>query len=282
MSILTLHTQHIMEPYEDARFALPPRFGYWSIPHTHDFYEIFLVAAGTVTHVVNNIRQVLPAGTMAFVRPHDVHSFEKNGSGDICYMNVNFRASTIMHAFDYLGSGFKSERLNESPLPPMLSVSPEDIEQTLGLYKRTVALLTHSPSTDTTPVRAFLMEMLLRFFYPQMEQSDMTGPRWLSELLEEMDNENSLAEGLTRMQRLSPVSTEHLCRTMKKHIGKTPTEWINERRLRAAASRLTVSTDEIAAICFDIGFNSLSYFYTLFCKQYGMSPNVYRRNKQQI
>ncbi|WP_158606772.1 helix-turn-helix domain-containing protein [Paenibacillus ginsengarvi] len=281
MSVLTLHAQHIMEPYEDARFALPPKFRYWSIPHTHDFYEIFLVAAGTVTHIVNNVKQALPAGTMVFVRPHDVHSFEKNGNGDMCYMNVNFRASTVLHAFDYLGSGFKPERLSEPALPPVLSVSPEEIEHTLGLYKRTVSLLAGSTSADTTPVRAFLMEMLLRYFYPQTQRTDMAGPGWLFELLEEMDGEISLAEGLAKMQRRSPVSPEHLCRTMKKHLGKSPTEWINERRLRAAAFRLRAGTDDIAAICYDVGFNSLSYFYTLFCKQYGMSPSVYRRSGQR-
>lgn len=279
MSLITLRTNQIMESYQDARFALPKKFKYWSITHTHDFYEIFLVVEGTVVHTVNNVRQVLSAGTMVFIRPHDVHSFERNGNDEFSILNVNFRSNTMLHAFDYLGSGFKPERLRETELPPMLHVSTADIEHTLGLYQRTTALLSDSRENHMTPVRAYLMELLLRFFYPRAEIVSSAGPKWLHELLKEMNSKDNLTEGLARMQQLSPVSPEHLCRTVKKYMDKTPTEWINEMRLRVASKLLESSMNDVATISYDAGFNSLSHFYTLFFKQFGMSPNAYRRDR---
>jgi AraC family cel operon transcriptional repressor len=44
--------------------------------HGHDFYEIFITVNKKIVHMVNGEKQHLAVGSMVFVRPDDIHSYE--------------------------------------------------------------------------------------------------------------------------------------------------------------------------------------------------------------
>lgn len=44
--------------------------------HTHDFYEIFLVAEGKAIHEVNGSSQLLSKGSLVYIRPSDTHYYK--------------------------------------------------------------------------------------------------------------------------------------------------------------------------------------------------------------
>ena len=79
------------------------------------------------------------------------------------------------------------------------------------------------------------------------------------------------------MIQMSGKSHEHLSRMMKKHYGKTISEYINDLRLNYWANVLTNSDTPILDICFECGFQNVGWAYTLFKKKYGMSPLRYRK-----
>lgn len=68
-----------------------------------------------------------------------------------------------------------------------------------------------------------------------------------------------------------------LCKFVKKHTGKTFTEYINSLRLKKAEYLLASTTDPACDIAYDCGFTSVPYFHRLFSRNYGMSPCKYRR-----
>ena len=74
--------------------------------------------------------------------------------------------------------------------------------------------------------------------------------------------------------KLSPA---HFHRQFKALFHETPMQFLQERRL-AAARKLLISTDEsVTNICFMIGLESLGSFSSLFHRQFGSSPNHYRK-----
>ncbi|HEY7772214.1 MAG TPA: AraC family transcriptional regulator [Marinagarivorans sp.] len=65
---------------------------------------------------------------------------------------------------------------------------------------------------------------------------------------------------------------------LKSEVGQTFVAYLNRIRL-TEASRLILEEDEgnIAEIAYSVGYNSASYFNTLFKKEYGFSPKVFQK-----
>ena len=102
-------------------------------------------------------------------------------------------------------------------------------------------------------------------------------PSWLSELLLNMSKIENLQEGYEKMCELAPCSPSHLCRLMKQISGKTPTQYINQERLKYAVYLLAQTDREILDICECCGFSNVSHFYHLFREQFGVSPAKFRK-----
>ncbi len=73
------------------------------------------------------------------------------------------------------------------------------------------------------------------------------------------------------------MSTPSFCRYFKKRTKKTFTEYVNNLRVVNACKLLTNSDLSISQICYESGFNSLSYFNRQFKKYKNMSPKVYAK-----
>lgn len=59
--------------------------------------------------------------------------------------------------------------------------------------------------------------------------------------------------------------------------GETANQYVINRRLSAAATRLAASKAPIAEIAFAVGFNDLSHFDACFRSAFGCAPSVWRR-----
>jgi len=82
---------------------------------------------------------------------------------------------------------------------------------------------------------------------------------------------------LEKLSEISCISISALERRFKKHLGRTPSQYINEVRLREAR-RLVIETDiPISQIAFQCGFIDPSYFSKRFCKTYGKPPSKLRK-----
>ena len=55
--------------------------------HNHNYYEFFLVGAGSATHHINDKKKIVNTGALVFIRPKDIHSFQ-NPSSDFCFYNL--------------------------------------------------------------------------------------------------------------------------------------------------------------------------------------------------
>ena len=114
------------------------------------------------------------------------------------------------------------------------------------------------------------------FLKTDQVMADPEIPSWLDELCSKMRSEKNLARGLKGMQLMAGCTPEHLCKSFRKYLDKSPTEFINELRVNHAARLLSGGNEEIYAIATDLGFKSLSRFYHIFKKHYGVSPGKYR------
>jgi AraC family cel operon transcriptional repressor len=105
-------------------------------------------------------------------------------------------------------------------------------------------------------------------------------PQWLRELRRELEKPEHFVVGYPRLLTLAMRSPEHVARNFKRYCGKSPVEYINERRLNYAANLLAHSDASIADIALEMGFANLSHFYRLFRRAFAQSPTACRRLHQ--
>jgi len=91
--------------------------------------------------------------------------------------------------------------------------------------------------------------------------------------------ENLSIEQLCRMANLSESS---LRRLFKRQTGKAPHEYIQELKMMTAARMLLINTDRISDIAYTVGFESSNYFSRCFTNIFGVSPQEYRKQSQNL
>ena len=80
---------------------------------------------------------------------------------------------------------------------------------------------------------------------------------------------------------LANMNEQYFCRFFKKALGRTPTEYINDYRIRNAISLLETTDLPVMNICLDSGFFNLGNFLKIFRKYTGTTPLQYRKEKSK-
>lgn len=247
------------------------------ISHSHDYYELFLVNHGRAVHHVNGGTQALAKGTVVFIRPDDTHAYH-DPTVDFEITNMLIPSEAIADLFDYLGPGFGSDRFLKPKLPPLERLSINQHAAVVGEIEKLVLCRRIQPAAADGLFRVALVKLLSSCFPVASENGPASAPLWLRWLALEMMKKENFTEGVSAMQRLSGRSSEHLARSCRRFLGKSPTELVNELRLVYAAHAMVTDDEPIIGICADAGFDSLSHFYHLFKKTYGSAPADYRRS----
>lgn len=82
---------------------------------------------------------------------------------------------------------------------------------------------------------------------------------------------------IEKAAELANLSKTAFCRYFKSRTLKTFTRFINEVRVAYACQQLLNRDYSIGAVCFEAGFNSLSYFDRIFKEITGKTPQEYRQ-----
>ena len=86
---------------------------------------------------------------------------------------------------------------------------------------------------------------------------------------------------LDRIAASASISESECIRCFRSTIEATPIQYIRQYRIRKAAQMLSDTEAAIADICFQCGFQDLSYFTKTFREIAGCTPAEYRRKKQE-
>lgn len=244
--------------------------------HYHDYYEIFFCVSGKATHYINGETQRLYPGTLGFIRPFDRHDYAAAGSAFTMY-NLTFTRQTLREILNFLGTGFPAERLLSAALPPTVALTGQACREVQNRIERLYTLPTGARAELKWHLRALLLYLLCEYFSDYRPPAKTKIPAWLESMAEAMREPRCFTAGAAKMIELSGRSREHISRCLKKYYGLSVSDFINGLRLEYMANLLLNSNQSVIDICFACGFQNLSWAYSLFKKQYGVTPAAYRR-----
>lgn len=239
--------------------------------HNHDFYEIFLTLTPS-EHFINGRTERLERGTLVLVKPKDIHG-------------IIYREETKCEIINFSFSNRLLKLMCE-----LLSVSPtyldnlSSVKVMLGEYetrkkedklKRIIDL----KGSDIIYIRQTLFELFAMFLI-KTKSVEQIYPKWFEDMCMAMKEKENFSAGIERMTELSKRSREYVSRSVKKYLGITATEFINDLRLNYAASQIINTSLNITDIALECGFYSVSWFNKMFIKKYKMSPNKFRKRER--
>lgn len=135
-------------------------------------------------------------------------------------------------------------------------------------------------------LRFILLAMLHKQFniYREIEQMPAARPATRFELYRRLYRARdyihaSLNRPLTiiDMAAVACLSPYHFLRAFKQVFGLTPHQYLTQKRLERAQFLLTCTDHPVTDICFEVGFESLGSFSSLFRRYTGCSPRDYRK-----
>lgn len=248
-------------------------------PHYHDYCEVFVVLDGCARHLVNGTVTRLRPRDMVFIRPSDTHDYVSEDGNPFSMLNITFTLDTMEALFCFLGEGFPSQMLLEAKLPPAVHLTKGEFTVLQSRMTAISAISLADTASLKTALRVLLFDLFTKYF------SDYTTdvhrvPAWLDALCTEVRKNGGFVEGSERLFSLTDKSREHVCRSMKKYMGITVTEFINDLRLRYICNMLRNSNHSVTEIVFESGFNNLSWASEQFKNRYGVTMRQFRKETQ--
>ena len=103
------------------------------------------------------------------------------------------------------------------------------------------------------------------------------------ETLERLDRARSFIDhcydhplSLDQISEKACFSRYHFLRLFREAFNKTPHQYLIERRIEKAKELLGGDELRVTDVCFEVGFQSLGSFSTLFHRNVGQAPMTYR------
>lgn len=241
--------------------------------HTHDFVELFWVEEGEGVHFIGGGRRPLARGRLFFVKAEDVHGFSAARTGEVVrFVNVAFPLAlweTVRGRHPALsGRFFDAPGLDEREF----QLCDEDVER-LGVLARDVA----SGLRTALAAEAFLLGVLTLLAGLRRRPEAGLMPSSLAAALAAIQDPRHFRGGTLALAKLAGCTPEHLARSVRRHLGLTPTDVLNEARLAHAARQLATTRRAVPEIAAECGLENLGHFYKLFKARHGTSPERYRK-----
>ena len=101
--------------------------------------------------------------------------------------------------------------------------------------------------------------------------------RRIASVLEKVESHKTCAWTIAEFAESVNLSASRFRHLFKTELGKTPTQFLKELRLKRSEKLLTETFLSIKEISAAAGISSPSYFVREFKKTFGLSPSVYRK-----
>lgn len=244
--------------------------------HKHGYGELFWIKEGKGIHLVNGKEVPIKKGTLCMIRPNDSHSFKLDRNQDsLVITNIAFGKDSLKL---YQKRYFETNNTcfwTTDELPFSMQLDADQLNKLSVIVDRAISLPRNTLELDNIMIHVFRLVNVIKG-----EQEHI--PHWLAYAIENYNTPDKFKDGIQGFVNLTDKSIDHVNRVLQKHLKQTLTQTVIKARLQYASHQLGFTNASIKSICFDCGFESISYFYRIFKKHIGYTPVEFRNKNQRI
>ena len=245
--------------------------GDWqSLPHTHQFSELFYVLSGEGAFYIEDDKIPVKADDLMIINPHVEHTEKTLPNDPMEYIVFGVEGlafsfidpdqdNTKEYSFYSYGSD-KNQFINFAQLMmrEFHEKKPGFEKVCHGLLQVLLVYISRKQNLSVISDSSF-----------QLSKECALAKRYIDANYAKNITLDSLAE-------ITHINKFYLAHSFTECIGQSPINYLTDRRLEACKELLTSSNLSVAQVASSVGFSSQSYFSQIFRKKTGMTPRQYR------
>jgi len=251
--------------------------------HWHEEYEIIQVKSGEFQYEIGQEKGTAKSGDILFINSGEFHS----GLPSKCEYNC------ILFDFNLLINEniTATNKILATLLSGDISVSlklPKEDQEISSIINCLLETLIKKPIGFELKAQGLLYQLfgnIIEKRYYHKNTGD-TGSKKrimpLKNVLSLIEKEYSSPLTLEQLARSADMSPKYFCHFFKQMTKYSPIEYLNRHRIEVACFKLISGTQNITEICYECGFNDLSYFIRVFKKNVGVTPKKYALMHKKI
>lgn len=245
--------------------------GDWqSLPHTHQFSELFYVLSGEGAFYIEDDKIPVKADDLMIINPHVEHTEKTLPNDPMEYIVFGVEGlafsfidpdqdNTKGYSFYSYGSD-KNQFINFAQLMmrEFHEKKPGFEKVCHGLLQVLLVYISRKQNLSVISDSSF-----------QLSKECALAKRYIDANYAKNITLDSLAE-------ITHINKFYLAHSFTECIGQSPINYLTDRRLEACKELLTSSNLSVAQVASSVGFSSQSYFSQIFRKKTGTTPRQYR------
>ena len=245
---------------------------FWNRKAYFHFNAIYLTQKGAFNLWINGTKYHIPENHVVFIPEGSELKFYFDGNGALEKYYTHFHLAiggTNVCEFFHFPLVFEARNADaiENLFQELIRLRPNQDDPVMQIAQSATLL-------------SLVAEVLSQADAIPNEMNERIPPK-IREIAEYIDDH--LGEPLT-MQMLAKkigYSTAYFTKKFKAVFGRTPTDYIAEKRIYRAKDELKNTDRTIYGIANSLGFSDASYFSSFFKARTGLSPAYYRKDKNK-
>ncbi len=225
------------------------------LPKNIEFNELTMVLSGSLEYVINGIEYTLHDNDMIFL-PVGALRQRRSLAVPTQYVSFNFLSDSRELDFPIFMQGAVSK----------------DIRGILSVFSQEqLSLLYHSREKAICVLNYILYELLDNRHLGSNNYHITKALRYIHENIK-----SSIT--LDALSRYLHLTREYTATLFKKELGKTVSEYVNEKKMQIAKNMISEGVWELREIAEQLGYENYGYFSRLFKKQFNILPSHVAKN----
>jgi AraC-like DNA-binding protein len=245
------------------------------------FARIYMVESGSARVLMPDGTYLIHPGKLYLIPSFVTHSYENDCFFTLYYIHVYDDLNIFdrwMFPFEVdacdLDAGLVKRLIEINPGRELKHSDPVSYDNMPTLMKN-IAGSDHFTFHSIVETRGILLQLFSRFLRKASPREDIKDKRILKimRFIRENINRNIL---LGELSATCGLTNDHLIRLFRRELNCTPMQYVNLKKIEKAQLMLIIGEKSIKDIACDLSFYNSSYFFRLFKKITGATPNDYR------
>lgn len=220
------------------------------IPRTVDYYDLTLVLEGEITFIEEGNIYTARKNDSILLHPGRQHQ-RLEGNTPVRYVSFNFNVNPQ--------SNFNLETC-------MRGVVSTEIRKLTDAFPHNHITSHYRSKEKAASILNYILHDLLQGVTPRCNNEH------IEKIIRYIDENITEKMSLTSISQKINLSREHTSSIFKKEMGKTLTDYINERKMHFAKELISGGEMSLSQVCAYLEYSDYTYFSRLFKKYFDITP----------